>query len=315
MRIEIMDKVNNCAENSVETDEKIEQIIQLLQIPEFDRNKGNTEDTEHSGKNPTSTPKNLVHLNLPVELNIKFRTFTELKYLSEFENMEPGELLSFLIQHCNYRIMELKPKGIERIDVDTFISRMLHDYVQLKRYHPYVLYGSKTREKMGHPEKETGENELPMKWEVAIKIGRLSINRLYWNHTPRLEVEFGSDPEAEERAGALRIEHPLLVMGPIDVIQSFFIKHLVPDGDGKREPFSKDNYSLAEGQSPFIGSADENGIRYLKPINDRIFNLPDECGNEWENKFMKWFKFWSLAAIQKYGEDACIQFWDYECTE
>jgi hypothetical protein len=162
-------------------------------------------------------------------------------------------------------------------------------------------------------EKEIAINELPMKptecsgmrSELVIKIGRVIIKASY-EYTPALGVEFNSDPELEERAEALSIERPLIVMGPIEVIQSFFIKHLA-NGNDRMEPFGN-NYLLMEGESPFRRSTYENGIRYLKPISNRILSLPDECSNEWENKLMKWFKYWSLAAIQKYGGDACIQF-------
>jgi hypothetical protein len=58
--------------------------------------KSKTEDTEHSGKNPTHNPENLVNMKLTIDLQVTSKTFSQLKYLSDYEHMEPGELLSRL---------------------------------------------------------------------------------------------------------------------------------------------------------------------------------------------------------------------------
>jgi hypothetical protein len=176
-------------------------------------------------------------------------------------------------------------------------------------------------------ESETAVNE-PMKSRkyfglrdssLIITIGGLHIEK-DGSHKPKLMVDF-YDWETIELAKSKKIELDSLFIGPSDdiIVESFFRKHLgdpldeIGEDGLSTELFSPVKIFLPNGKNqPFKRSRDENGIRYLKPIIEKIKNLPDDC----ENKgLMKWFKFWSEKAVEKYGDDACIQFQDFpkEC--
>ena len=106
--------------------------------------KSKTEDTE----NPAPNPENLVNMKLTIDLKVKPKTFSQLKYLSEYEHMEPGELFSRLLQgHYMCHIGCMGHIKDELTDIDRFITNLLYIYVQLKRYYPSVLDGDTTREK------------------------------------------------------------------------------------------------------------------------------------------------------------------------
>lgn len=169
--------------------------------------------------------------------------------------------------------------------------------------------------------KETTANALPItpkensRKDLSITIGGVIIDGISCDCNPTLWVEFSGDfcdPESQERAEASKIECPVLYVSKnrVKYVESWFIKHLANCND-KIEPFSNERILLFEDQSPFRRSTYENGIRFIEPIIGRILSLPDDCGKPLDNYLMKWFKFWSQAAVAKYGDYAAIQFQDY----
>jgi hypothetical protein len=178
-------------------------------------------------------------------------------------------------------------------------------------------------------ERETATNALPAKSReyfhmrdssLIMTFGKVEIQS--HGHTPQLMVNYRDD-EAKEIARSQNMELATMFIGPGDnvLVESFFRNHM-GKGDEyfKRtgeevEPFADWVFSLNKGESPFRRSVNQNGIRYLKRIIDRIRCLPDECGDGYENYLMRWFKFWSEKAVEKYGEDACIQFQDFPKEE
>jgi hypothetical protein len=95
----------------------------------------------------------------------------------------------------------------------------------------------------------------------------------------------------------------------------FFKNFEICSPQNSESQVSNEQYLLFKDQSPFRQSTSENGFRFIEPIIDRILALPDDCGEPFDNYLMKWFKFWSQAAVAKYGDYAAIQFQDFNWSQ
>jgi hypothetical protein len=194
--------------------------------------------------------------------------------------------------------------------------------VKVKLKEPHKQDGLPTPE---ITEKETATNALPVKSReyfhirdsgLIVAMGGLTIKND--SHKPEFWVDF-SDEDIYAIAKSKNMEFATLFIGRSEVkyVESFFRNRLNERDDWLErngfevEPFSPNRLILEKGESPFRRSAHENGIRYVKPIIEKIRSLPDDCGNEYENYLMQWFKFWSEKSVEKYGDNACIQFQDF----